>query len=292
VITARVFAACLASVGLTIPVTIWDTRSGGRATIEGTVEPQGFAVISPTGGEVQEVLVHPGDRVGAGQVLIHLKTWNHDPQMERSRAALKRLPPAFLETAAGVLERVRPHTWAELMGTDPELRTAEQEYVDATAALLANDSGAARKRVDAAIERRRQAHQRLGTFGPDTLRTAQILLRNSSGTVRLLDKMAASYEVRSAEPATIELLDLHPGDMVLPLGHVALLAATNRWVVRARVPESAARDWHSGREIQVRLATGEQVNATIQNITGRDLTALATNLPVRPAPGSAVSIAQ
>jgi multidrug efflux pump subunit AcrA (membrane-fusion protein) len=282
-IAARVAAACILILGLTFFMVRSLGQGAQRPAIEGTIESCPFAVISPMGGEVAEILVHVGERVRPAQLLVRLKPLDSTGQLERSLAAINRLPPNFLQTAAGMLDRVRPHTWAELTATDPELRVAEQEYVDALAAAQPD-------RIRTAARRREAAYRKRALLGPDALQTAKSLLRDSSSNVELLNKLQDSSRLVASEAGTVEILDLHHGEIIPPLGRVALLTATNRWRVRAHLPDEAIASFPPGKQVALLLSSGRKISANIENVTLGELTAVSTDAALQAQTGNRVRI--
>jgi multidrug efflux pump subunit AcrA (membrane-fusion protein) len=99
-------------------------------TVEGKLVPQQAVVLSlPAGGAITEVLVHEGDRVAAGQVLLRL---NKDQQA------------AALAQAEAVLERARAQLDALKAGARAEEIAAAEAAVDVARAQVERLSQPAR----------------------------------------------------------------------------------------------------------------------------------------------------
>jgi hypothetical protein len=290
-ILARAAVALLALGGLVVwMIGHQPVESKPASGIEGIIEREPIAIIAPAGGEVADVLVRPGQRVTAGQELIRfVKSSSSGADVERARAALRRLPPRLFATAGSILSRVRPQVWAELASIDPPLQDAERAYVDALAAAQAQPSPAAQERLRRAAERRTRAHEQRAILGPAALESIGKALRDGSRVLATLDKLDSAQAPRAPEAAIVEIADVRSRDVLPPFGRVALLASAARWMVRAYPVDGAPASWRPGTPVHVVFAGGERVDGTVQS-TGTAVTVTVTTPRVPFEPGTSVWI--
>ena len=243
-------------------------------------------IVSSMGGTISKVFVHRGDHVVAGQLLLVFEASELDARLARVRSTLDAVPAGFVDGAASLFERIPPNTMARLMRTDPEILAAEKEYADVLAESERNPAPASRQRLKRAEWQRKQAHERAGQLRPDRLSALRNLENDGQETMRWLEAQRARFEVRAPAEGAIELLDLQAGAVVPALSPLALIDVAGRFIVRARVPETAK----PGQRIEVSLARGKRVTAVVDSFENHQLRASLAIPSGAPAPGGKVQV--
>lgn len=187
------------------------------SSVTASVEPLTITVISRHGGTVEEVFAKAGDRVAAGAPLVRLRpaALAHRDELDRLLAAAKAtasLPPALRNM---------------LVDSHPDVERAESEYVEA---LRAREKGGPEERLTRAAAERAAVRSRISRG------------IGSGGVVPFLEarrrELAAVGDglVRSEHQGSVDLLDLRPGDRVLPGGAVALVLTGEAYRAEFDVP--------------------------------------------------------
>jgi multidrug efflux pump subunit AcrA (membrane-fusion protein) len=191
------------------------------------VESESRIVNAPLGGIVEVALVKAGDRVTAGQMLIRLRETEFDERMRRVQSILERNPPDTVATAGTLMGRISPKVWRQLTATDPQLLAAEQDYVDAAKFAEQDHSPAAEATLKRASARRLAMQRRIAQIRPGAMESFGDLYLRTAEDLNWLSRQRAAAEVRAPFAGTIEIMDLHPGDVLAPLARVALLACNS-----------------------------------------------------------------
>ena len=196
-------------------------RGNGGArprTVEATVEFATVAALAPAGGVVRQVIAKPGEPVEAGQILAR---FDAATLMER-RGALA----ASLDSA-GRLSKLPRAAAAVAVESHPDVIAVEDEYVRAAAAF--EQGKASRAELErAAAARMETRHRVAAAFGRSTASVSSTIATLES-MLRELDRLIAEREVRAPAAGMVAILDLHPGDRVLPGGPVALLRVPGQY---------------------------------------------------------------
>ncbi len=150
----------------------------------GTVEARTITVGSRTGGRVKAVLVHEGDRVTAGQVLLDLEPGSLDAQRAQAEAAVAEAEAARDKQIAGA----RPE----------EVAQAKARAAQATAALQESRSGPRREDVAAAKARLAAAEANANKAASDADRS-RVLLPKGAITQAEHDASIATARAAAAE---------------------------------------------------------------------------------------------
>lgn len=264
------------------------TRGAEPPAIEGVIEPVAIPLISPTGGKIAEVLVHRGERVKAGQLLVRFEANEMERRLEHLHGSLRAAPRRVVDATASILERLPAATVARLKRTDPTILGAEQEYTEALAMIERTPSANASVRLKRAEGRRKDAYERAGDFDPGRLPALRNFYSDSAELLRWLDVESESLEVRAPGDGWIELMDLRAGDSVTALSPVALFDRGDRFMVEARMGESESVK--PGQRIEVVLARGGRVAAVVEQAEGHRMRASLTKPPITPLIGEKVRV--
>jgi multidrug resistance efflux pump len=210
-----------------------------RRTADAIVEFATIAATAPAGGTVREVLAHAGDSVRKDQPLVR---FDAAALIERRAAVASALE------SARTLSTI-PRAAATLaIDAHPDVIAAEEEYARIVAGFEQRRATKPQlDRADAArLEARRRASASLSrsTAGiGDTLDSLRRLLSE-------IDRAIADREVRAPADGILDLLDLKPGDRILPGAPAALLRIpgeyTCEFVVPADTPLKPGSTIHAG----------------------------------------------
>lgn len=264
------------------------------------------AVSAPMVGTVAAVLVAPGQRVAAGEVLARVRPADADRRIEDIEAALRQLEAEAAELAArqGALA-----TAAALAGTDAgserarlteALRLAERRLAverEALAHIRANglpspERQARRARQEAEVLAAEQAvlaaQGRLAALeqaealaglgvvpgaGRDGLGAQQALDLRGRHLQAEIDRMrhrrtelAAGEPVRSPCDCRVTLVDRRPGEWTDPARPMVTLAADEAATVHALVPADRARSVRIGDRARIELADGTRLGGRVARL--------------------------
>lgn len=211
-------------------------------------------------GVVREVLVEPGDRVRAGQVLARLDTLPTQAQLSAAQAEVSRGQSALAEA----LRRQARLQAARDQGAASESEwTAVQAEVQAATAALS----AARAQQDNAAWSRQQTELRAPFAGHVGGRQLEVGQAAGAGTpVLVVD--GAGRELLVTVPASLGVRAGQVVQLSTPAGQVdsRVLAAPQRLAAGQsyRVQLSAPDSWQVGDAVPVRLAAAGDRQATLQ----------------------------
>ncbi|MFO0757358.1 MAG: efflux RND transporter periplasmic adaptor subunit [Byssovorax sp.] len=265
----------------------------------GTVEARVITVGSRVGGRIKEVLVHEGDPVQAGQVLITLEPGDLEAQrlsaagqLAQAEAALERVKagarPEEIEqakaraaTAAAALQESRAGARGEQIAAAEARLVAAQASVDKAkldaertktlvasgaisqaeadnadvalrAAVASRDAqkhtvdelknGTRREDVAQAAARAKEAaaSARLVEAGSrvEDIRAAEGALMAAQGKLKSIEVLIEELSIKAPRAATVEALDLRPGDILGPNAAAVTLLEDDQLYVRIYVPET------------------------------------------------------
>jgi len=235
-----VAVALAAVVGVTILAGNSDHPARGPRSARAPVEPLAYLALSATGGVVREALVHSGDRVESGQVLVRFDAGQWEAQKRDLTAARNALASALKQR--DTLFNISLQARDSIQDSHPDVVHAEEEYVEALAAFE-NSSGnrsAAKLRLDAAADNRvlvRREIARMLSSGPGDLRKLLAGVNNRIGDV---DAILNQMEVRAASPGWVDILEVRVGDRILPGHAVASLIGAGEYISEIAVSDSDA----------------------------------------------------
>ncbi len=204
---------------------------GGAFTrgVMAAVEPATQIAFAKAGGTVSEVLARAGDRVRKEQPLVRFEA----AALLGRRAEVA----AALESAKGLSTIPRPAI-ALAVDAHPDVLAAEEEY---TRALSAFEQAPAEQRaaLARAAAARTEARQRIGR----SLAKSTADLSNTTATLedllRELDRAIAEREVRAPADGIVDLLDLHPGDRIVPGAPAATVVIPGEYACEFTLPSAA-----------------------------------------------------
>ena len=253
-------AAALASgvVASAVLVSLPAARTDAPAKWTGTIEPEVVGAASKTGGTVREVAVRAGQQVSRGQVLVRFDVSGIEARRQQLADAVRAAESAIADSRA--TGRISARARAQLVESHPDVMDAESEYAAALREFEnANEGGraAAQARLDRAGERRVDVRRRLGRLltGATQAEWWLALIPGLRENIRELDDLLREAEVRAPEDAVVDLLDVVPGQRILPRSPVALLALPGEYYCEIRIPVSEMSRLKVGMAVRGMLQT-------------------------------------
>jgi len=278
----KLILAAMAVIVITITACTFMNRKTDNLHASGTLEMRNINVGSKEGGRVEKVLIHEGDQVKAGQVLITFEdsqlaaiVTQARGQVQQAQATLAKMQhgnrpeeiaqaqaaahpptgiPGFLDedlrAARANVERVKADLADAQVSYD---RTKKLVQEGVYAQQLLDDASSRLKMVQATLEnaqhavnsaegRLRQAGevQKLSEkgFRKEDIDAAQADLVAAKGTLALAEARYAERQVIAPADSVVEVMDIRPGDLLLPNAPVAKLLENNQLYVIVYVPES------------------------------------------------------
>jgi HlyD family secretion protein len=266
----------------------------------GTVEARNIRVGSKVGGRIDKVLVHEGDSVQPGQVLITFDDQEMLAQLEQSRANAEKAargyrPEEIAEARAAAdqakadyEQRVNGYRKQDIDAAKADLDRATAEEIRSHAdfnryeALAQKDLVSQQQRDTAeatwkvALAQQQNAQHKLNElqvgYRPEEIASAKARYQQTQATLEKLEhgnrredvelaKAAYSYDearfrerqVVAPSAATVEVLDVRPGDLISPNTPVATLLERDQIYVRIYIPETIIGHVRLGQPAEVRV---------------------------------------
>lgn len=251
----------------------------------GTVEARNIRVGSKIGGRIDKLLVHEGDQVQAGQVLMTFDDQELAAELEQTRVAAEKAKrgyrPEEIAEARAAAQQAQADYQLKKNGYRKEDIEAAKADVDRTGAdevrarldferydALAKKDLVSRQQRDAAeaawkiaAAQKDSAQHKLDEldrgYRPEEIASAEAHYLQMKATLEKLrrgnrredvDAAQAAYaydqarfrerEVVAPSAATIEVLDVRPGDIISPNTPVATLLESDQIYVRIYIPET------------------------------------------------------
>lgn len=311
IVILAVVAAVIAA--LLISARRWRHSSGLEGS--GTMEARNIRVGSKIGGRIDQVLVHEGDAVQPGQVLITFDDRELRAALQQSHATAEKAERGYrseeiaearaaAEQAAAEYEQRRKGyrqedidaAKAELDRAKAEERRTRQDLIRYDA--LAKDDLISKQQRDAAeaawkmaLAQQRAAEDKLAKlqhgYRPEEIAAARARYKQTQATLEKLkhgnrrediDLAKAAYSLDEARfrerqvvapvAATVEVLDVRPGDLIAPNTPVATLLERDQIYVRIYIPETEIGRVRVGQKAEVHVDSfpGTIFNGVVEQI--------------------------
>src|SRR6266404_2878810 len=231
----------------------------------GTVEARNIRVGSKVGGRILEVRVREGDHVQPGQTLITFD----DKELEASLA----------QARANAQKSARGFRSEEIQEAAAAAKQAKADYDMHVAGYRKEDIDAAKADVDRATADETRAHldfQRYDALAQKDLVSKQqrdtaeanwkIALAAKENAQHKLDELQRGFrpeeiamaqaryqQVQAPTAATVEVLDVRPGDLIAPNTPVATLLESDQIYVRIYVPETELNRVSVGQKTEIHV---------------------------------------
>jgi HlyD family secretion protein len=240
-------------------------RGGDGLEVHGTLERDRLELVAESNERVVETLVHEGDRVAAGAVLLRQEAGTMQPRLDQSRASVIEAERRLAELVQGPRAREIEEARAAAAGAASALTTDRREYERVRSLVerkLLSDSSLdqARARRDASAAAYDQAQARLKLLLEGTrteqVQQAQAAVDRARAALSELQTSAARYEVRAPRDGYVEALPYKLGERPPAGAPVVVLLADGTPYARVYVPEP----------LRARFNAGAQVTLTVDGL--------------------------
>lgn len=242
----------------------------------GKIEPvQSFEAHAPAPVTVKRVLVHEGDRVKPGQLLLQLEDSNALAQAAKAQSQLRAAEADLHSVQSG-------GTQEELLTSRSELVKAQTEHDDAQRNLqavqrLQKNGAASPAEVEQAANRLKKAEadiqllqsKQSGRYSTPEIEKVQASASEARAAYTAAEELLKNSNVRAPFAGTVYQLPVKPGSYVNAGDLLVLMANLQTVQVRAFVDEP---------EIG-KLAKGEKVDITWDALPGRTWDGSLTRIP-------------
>lgn len=273
----------------------------------GTVEARNIRVGSEVGGRIDKLLVHEGDTVEAGQVLMTFDDKELLATLDQARAAAEKSKRGFrpeeIAQARAAAMQAKADYEMRKNGYRKEDIAAAQADVERAAAdetrtrldfqrydVLAKKDLVSKQQRDTAeanwkvaTAQKDNAQHKLDElqrgYRPEEIASAEAHYLQAQATLELylrgnrredIDAAQAALaydqarfrerQVLAPSAATVEVLDVRPGDLISPNTPVATLLERDQIYVRIYIPETEIYRVHVGQKAQIRVdSAGKEV---------------------------------
>lgn len=277
----------------------WFRHSSGLQG-SGTVEARNIRVGSKIGGRIDKVLVHEGDTVQAGQVLITFDDKELRAALQQSHATAEKAErgyrPEEIAEARAAAEQAAAEYEQRKKGYRQEDIDAAKAEVERTKAeenrthldynryeALAKDDLVSKQQRDAAeaawkmaLAQQKNAEDKLAGlehgYRIEEIAATRARYQQTQATLEKfkhgnrredIELAKASYSLDEARfrerqvvapvAATVEVLDVRPGDLIAPNTPVATLLEKDQIYVRIYIPETEIGRVQLGQKAEVRV---------------------------------------
>jgi HlyD family secretion protein len=230
--------------------------------MHGTLERDRLELVAESNERIIEVLVHEGDSVPAGAVLLRQEAGTMQPRLDQARAALAEAERRLADAVAGPRPREIDEARADLAGADSQLATERREFerIDSLVErrlLSASDLDRARARRDGAQAARDQAQARLALLEegtrPEQVRQAEAAVEGARAALAELETSAGRYAVHAPRAGQVEALPYKLGERPAAGAPVVVLLADGTPYARIYVPEPLRSQLTAGRTVTVAI---------------------------------------
>jgi len=251
----------------------------------GTVEARNIRVGSKIGGRIDKVLVREGDSVEPGQVLITFDDKELQASLEQSRAnaekARRGYRPEEIDEARATAAQAKAdfelkrngYRQEDIASAQAELDRAKADEMrthldfDRYEALAKKDLVSKQQRDTAeanwkvAVAQQESARHKLEAHYQQAQASLEKLERGNRREDVEVAKAAYAYDqarfrerqVTAPSAATVEVLDVRPGDLIAPNTPVATLLEKDQVYVRIYIPETEIGRVKVGQKAEVRV---------------------------------------
>jgi HlyD family secretion protein len=252
-----------------------DTVALGNITssiaTNGKVEPlDSFEAHAPAPTTVRRVLVHEGDKVKAGQLLVQLDDFNARADAAKAQASLKGAQSEIQAAQSGATANT-----AQLDKARAELQSAQHNLealkrLQQTGAASASEVQAAQIRVDSAQADLKALQPKANPQAAQTdVARAEAQQSEARAALTAADQMLRDTNIRAVRAGTVYSLPVHAGQYVQAGDLIVAVANLDMVQVRAFVDEP---------EIG-KLSPGQRVNVTWDAMPGRNWQGTLTRVP-------------
>jgi len=237
-------------------------RNGNGLEVHGTLERDRLELVSESNERIVEALVHEGDRVPSGAVLLRQEAGTMQPRLEQARASVKESERRLDELVSGPRAREIDEARAAAAGAQSTWETDRREYERVRSLverklLAESELDQARARRDASASARDQAQAKLKLLLEGTrseqVQQAQAAVERSRAALAELETSAARYDVRAPRDGIIEALPYKLGERPPTGAPIVVMLADGTPYARVYVPEPLRARFTAGRKVAVSM---------------------------------------
>src|SRR6266705_3412611 len=276
----------------------------------GTVEARNIRVGSKIGGRIDKLLVREGDTVEAGQVLMTFDDKELLASLAQSRASAEKAkrgyrPEEIAEARASAQQAKADvdRAAADEMRTRLDFQRYEALAQKDLVSKQQRDTAEANWKV--AVAQKENAQHKLDQlnrgYRPEEIASAEARYAQAQATLEKLQRGNRREDIDSAQAAlaydearfrerqvvaptaaTVEVLDVRPGDLISPNTPVATLLERDQIYVRIYIPETEISRVRIGQKAQVSVdSVGRQVFAGVVEQINQQAEFLPRNVQTR-----------
>jgi HlyD family secretion protein len=245
--------------------------------VHGTVERDRLEIIAESNERIVEIVVHEGDHVQAGSVLVRQEAGIAQPRIDQSRAAVLEAQRHLADLEQGPRQREIVAARATLGGAESELQTAQSEYERVQALvqrklLSQSNLDQARARRDSARAARDAARAGYELLQQGT-RTEQVAaaraaVERATASLTEIETVAARHTVTAPRAALVEALPYKLGERPAAGRPVAVLLADGVPYARVHVPEPLRMKFTAGARVEATVdGRAERLQGTVRFVS-------------------------
>lgn len=251
----------IAIAACTLMLVACSNESGSMQAL-GTLERDRLELVAESNERLIETLVHEGEHVDAGALLLRQEAGLMEPRIVQARAALAAAEHRLQELQHGPRAREIDEAEAALAGAASTLHTQQQEFsrVESLVGrklLSASELDRARAARDQARATRDQAVAALKLLREGTrveqLEQARAMVEQQRAALAGLEASAARYLVRAPRAGRIEALPYKLGERPPDGAPLVIMLADDRTYARVYLPEPLRAGFTPGRKVDVTI---------------------------------------
>jgi len=240
-------------------------RNSDGQEVHGTLERDRLELVAESHERIVETVVHEGDRVAAGALLLRQEAGTMQPRLDQARATVSEAERRLAELVTGPRDREIDEAKAAVAGAESALETDRREFERVRSLVerkLLSDSNLdqARARRDASTASRDQARARLKLLLEGTrseqVEQAQAAVDRARAALAELETTAARYALRAPRAGYIEALPYKIGERPPAGAPVVVMLADGTPYARVYVPET----------LRARFQAGSKVTLTVDGL--------------------------
>ena len=262
---------------LAMPLLVAGCARERPVEVHGTVERDRLEIIAESNERIVEIVVHEGDRVQAGTVLVRQEAGIAQPRIDQSRAAVLEARRRLADLEQGPRQREIAEARATLGGADSELQTAQNEFERVQALvqrklLSASNLDQARARRDAARAARDAARARhellLQGTRTEQVAAARAAVQRATAALDEVETVASRHTVTAPRAALVEALPYKLGERPAAGRPVAILLADGVPYARIYVPEPLRTRFTAGARVEATVdGQAERIQGTVRYVS-------------------------
>jgi multidrug resistance efflux pump len=234
------------------------------ARFTGVFEQETVRVISRMGGAVDEVRVREGDRVSPGQVLLRLENEELSARYLQLQQFRKRFGAA--KNAASLVASLPPEALGYLIERHPDVLSAENGYIAALDASEQSNTTQSAQALQAAARRRETSRVKAAQSAREALAASANLANDWNDALMAMEAELEGASLKAPVAGTVDILQLRPGDIVLPGQPVAAIARDGRFYMDLSIRREQLGLFQEGLNVGLRIGPDVAWHGTVQHV--------------------------